>query len=101
MKVCADHDTPFTMFADAFFNESFKGGIDTAFRLPRLASVRRQDVSAGTSGLRQDDPTWSGVPHPGRIEGSDGGHALPQKLASQTQERVLHFFGRVGVASVL
>src|SRR5215208_7324618 len=37
----------------------------------------------------------------GRIEGSDGGHALPQKLASQTQERVLLFFRRVGAASVL
>jgi hypothetical protein len=31
MKVCADHDAPFTMFADAFFNESSMGGVDTAF----------------------------------------------------------------------
>jgi len=30
-KVCADHDAPFTMFADAIFGESSKGLSTTAF----------------------------------------------------------------------
>jgi hypothetical protein len=30
-KVCADHDAPFTAFADAFFGESSKGLSTTAF----------------------------------------------------------------------
>jgi hypothetical protein len=31
VKVCADHDAPFTAFADAFFNESSKGMSKNAY----------------------------------------------------------------------
>lgn len=33
VKVCADHDAPFTLFADAFFNESSKGKSNSTFLL--------------------------------------------------------------------